>query len=182
MDKLYTYRILIFLILLPLLCCEEPIEVEDQTKMPAKYDISGTWSLYAWFPNDCLSCTEYKYDITFGEMVLDMQEYSLMLNYTFNDQADSLIEIGTFYYSSEYFVEWGDGESTLFLGDIDFYPMGGDFWTVRYRTGRPPDQYNQVYFRNFSLKNDTTSVMLYWYRGEFIPPPPTSALTRIDRL
>lgn len=182
MDKHIINRILIFLILLPLLSCEEHIKEEEEFKMPEKYDISGTWNLYAWFPIDCSDCTGFRYDITKGEMILDFQEYHLNLHYTFYDYADSLTETGTFYYSSEYFVAWGDSESTLFLGDIDFYPMDGDFWTVRYRTGRPPDQYNQVYFRNFLLKNDTTSVMLYWYRGDLLPDPSTTDISSIDRL
>lgn len=154
-----------FFFLLLFIGCEEPINDEEEVKIPEEYDINGIWSLYAWFPLDCSDCEEYRYNITEGEMILDMQEYSLNLFYTFNDHADSLIERGTFYYSSEYFVSW-HGVNTLFLGDIDFYPLAGEFWTVRYRTGYAPDQYNQIIFRNFLLKNDSTSVMLYWYRGD----------------
>jgi len=160
----FTRGIIGFLLLF-FIGCEKPIKDEEEIKIPEGYDINGIWSLYAWFPLDCPDCAEYRYSITKGEMILDMQEYSLNLFYTFNDQVDSLIERGTFYYSSEYFVSW-HGVYTLFLGDIDFYPLAGEFWTVRYRTGYPPDQYNQIIFRNFLLKNDNTSVMVYWYRGD----------------
>jgi hypothetical protein len=151
------------LILLTLPCCDKPIEEEEKPQMPEKYDIAGTWSLVAWFPLDSPEGLEYRYDITRGDLIFDGNEYGLNLHYTFYNQADSLIEMGTFYYSSEYFVSW-EGEYTLFWGYIDFYPLNGEFWTVRWRTGYPPDQYNQIIFRNFMLKNDTTMVMLYWFR------------------
>ncbi len=152
-----------FFILLTLPGCDKQVEEEEKTQMTEKYDISGMWSLYAWFPLDCPDCTEYRYNITRGDLIFDMNEYALNLHYTFCNQADSLIEMGTFFYSSEYFVSY-NGENTLFWGYIDFYPLNGEFWTVRWRTGHPPDQYNQIIFRNFNLKNDTTMVMLYWLR------------------
>jgi len=120
-----------FFILLTLPGCDKQVEEEEKTQMTEKYDISGMWSLYAWFPLDCPDCTEYRYNITRGDLIFDMNEYALNLHYTFCNQADSLIEMGTFFYSSEYY---------------------------------PPDQYNQIIFRNFNLKNDTTMVMLYWLR------------------
>ncbi len=152
-----------FFILLTLPGCDKQVEEEEKTQMTEKYDISGMWSLYAWFPLDCPDCTEYRYNITRGDLIFDMNEYALNLHYTFCNQADSLIEMGTFFYSSEYFVSY-NGENTLFWGYLDFYPLNGECWTVRWRTGYPPDQYNQIIFRNFNLKNDTTMVMLYWLR------------------
>ena len=152
-----------FFILLTLPGCDKQVEEEEKTQMTEKYDISGMWSLYAWFPLDCPDCTEYRYNITRGDLIFDMNEYALNLHYTFCNQADSLIEMGAFFYSSEYFVSY-NGENTLFWGYLDFYPLNGECWTVRWRTGYPPDQYNQIIFRNFNLKNDTTMVMLYWLR------------------
>ncbi len=152
---------IVFLLSLP--GCEKPIEEEEMAQMPEKYNISGNWILSAWFPLDAPAGSPYRYDITSGELLLDLDEYALNLHYTFNDKPDSVIERGTYYYSSEYFVSW-NSENTLFFGDIDFYPLDGEFWTVRWRTGYPPDEYNQVIFRNFNLKNDTTMIMLYWLR------------------
>jgi hypothetical protein len=143
--------------------CEEPLKDEELDKIPEKYDISGTWSLYAWFSVDCPDCTNLPFNFTEGELILDNEEYNLTLHYTYDNQPDSVLEMGTYYYSSEFFISW-NAESSLFLGDIDFYPSGGEFWTVRWRTGRPPDEYNQVYFRNYHVKNDNSMVMLYWYR------------------
>jgi len=159
----YISRTVGFLMLLTLLGCDKPNEEEEKTQMPEKYDISGIWSLYAWYPLDSPEGSEYRYNITMGDLIFDMDEYALNLHYTLYNQADSLSEMGTFYYSSEYFVSY-NGVNTLFLGDIDFYPLNGEFWTVRWRTGFPPDEYNQIIFRNFMLPNDTTMVMLYWLR------------------
>ena len=159
----FLLQILGIFILFALPHCDTPIEEEEMTQMPDKYDISGNWTLFAWYPLDSPEGLEYRYDITRGDLFFDVDEYTLNLYYTYYDQTDSLIEMGAFYYSSEYFVSW-NGESTLFWGYIDFYPLNGEFWTVRWRTGFPPDEYNQVIFRNFNLKNDTTMVMLYWLR------------------
>ena len=163
MKKNHLLQTVCLFILLTLPGCDEPIEEEELPKMPEKYDMAGTWSLVAWFPLDAPEGTEYRYDITSGDLIFDGTEYALNLRYAFYDQADSLFEMGTFYYSSEYFVSW-EGAYTLFWGYIDFYPLNGEFWTVRWRTGHPPDEYNQLIFRNFMLKNDTTMIMLYWLR------------------
>jgi len=160
----YISRTVCFLMLLSLLGCDKPAEEEkEKPQMPEKYDISGIWSLFAWYPLDSPEGSEYRYNITMGDLIFDMEEYALNLHYTFYNQADSFIEMGDFFYSSEYFVSY-NGVNTLFLGDIDFYPLNGEFWTVRWRTGFPPDEYNQIIFRNFMLPNDTTMVMLYWLR------------------
>jgi hypothetical protein len=143
--------------------CEKPIELDEEEKTPDKYDITGVWNLYAWFSVDCPDCTNLPFEFTEGQMILGTEDYNLTIYYTYNNQPDSVIEMGKFYYSSGFFISWYS-ESNLYLGDISFHPTNGESWTVLYRTGRPPDEYNQVFFRNYRLKDDNSLILLHWYR------------------
>lgn len=145
--------------------CEKPIEedYEDKVPIPKKFDLSGIWELSAWFPLDCPNCTEYRYDITRGSLLFDATTYDLNIYYTYNNHSDSIEERGTFVYSSYYFVSWY-GESSMFLGEILFTPPDKQLWSVNYRTGRPPNQYDEIIFKDFVFKNDSTTIMMYWDR------------------
>ncbi len=145
--------------------CEEPAEEVEDLKIPTSvmYDFSGAWKLTAWIPIDCPGCFIYSYYISGGDLRFDSLTYDLKLTYTFNNLPDSIVEQGSYIYSSDYFVSWG-GASTMFTGEIIFTPGQGDPWTVQYQIEYPENQDHNVIFKNFIFKNDTTEVMFYWER------------------
>jgi len=152
-----------FLIFLLIVCCEGPIEDEyEDIKIPKMFDLSGIWDMVAWYPTDCPECVEYRYNIDLGLIIFDSSRYELSLYYTFHENPNTLIETGNYVHSSYYFNAWYVG--SMFEGEIQLSPIDGPVWSFLYRTGRPPNQYNEIIFKNFTLRNDTTAFVMYWTR------------------